>query len=100
MFKIKTFQLILLILFCQNSFSDSHVHIKKEAAVIIAEDKLVKMYGKKVLNQKPFIANLEKDTWKIKGTFHCPKNAVCKGGVARIHVSAIDGSILHIEHEK
>lgn len=99
-FKIKSFLIALIIVFSQIALCDSRLHIKKEVAIEIAEEKLVKMYGKKVLGQRPFVANLEEDIWKIEGTFHCPKGSVCKGGVAKIDISAKDGTVLHVEHGK
>lgn len=74
--------------------------ISEKQALQIAEQKLVKTYGKGVLDQRPFITSLDQDVWTFTGTMHCPEGEVCKGGVAQIQVSAKNGKVLKLTHGK
>lgn len=74
--------------------------ISKKEAIKIAETKFIESYGKRVLEQRPFEAKLDQKIWFIEGTLHCPKDVVCKGGVAEAEISATDGSILKVIHGK
>lgn len=94
------YKIILIFFVIQNISWGNEIIITKEKALKIAEEKLTKTYGKRVLNQRPFIASLEGSIWKIHGTYYCEKQIVCKGEVAFINISATDGSILTLQHEK
>ena len=72
----------------------------KESAVGIAEAFLVSIYGEQVLKQRPFIANSDGNYWSVVGSFHCPKGALCVGGVAQIKFSKKDGQISSVGHTK
>lgn len=74
--------------------------ISKEQAIKIAEEKLVEVYGKQVLKERPFSASLDNNTWNISGTMHCPKGDLCAGGVAHISISAKGGKVLNFTHDK
>lgn len=66
-------------------------------AIAIAEAVLVPIYGDKaVLDERPFHANLEGETWVISGTL--AKNAL--GGVATVKLSKKDGRIVAIMHSR
>lgn len=72
----------------------------EESAIKVAETILVNIYGEKVLEQRPFKAKLEEDVWKIAGTFHCPQDVGCKGGVARIELNKSDAKVKSVIHDK
>lgn len=74
--------------------------ISEKEAIRIAEKKLVARYGKSVRKQRPFQAALSDGIWTITGTFHCPPKSVCKGGVAEIQISAMDGTVISVIHGK
>lgn len=91
---------ILLSLFLTSCHAEDVQGVSKSKALEIAKNELVETYGKKVLNQQPFIATENDTSWKFKGTFHCPPGNVCKGGVAIIEISKKDGSVIKKTHEK
>ena len=73
----------------------------EQQAMEKAQQELVKTYGEKVLEEKPFIISLHDNLWKISGTLHCQKSGkTCLGGVAHITISAEDGSVKEIIHDK
>lgn len=76
------------------------IDFTEEKVIDIAEKKFVEIYGDQVLKQKPFVAKLDKNTWYVKGTLHCPPHQVCMGGVAEAEISAVDGAVIRITHGK
>jgi len=72
----------------------------KESAIKIAEGALIHKYGKKVLDERPFDANLEGNIWIVKGTLHCPQGSICKGGTARVEIEKNDGKVKSVTHDK
>ena len=72
----------------------------KDDAVKIAEVLLSRLYGEKVLSQRPFNAKLSDGFWIVEGTLHCPAGSTCKGGVARIEIGKQDGRVRSVSHER
>ncbi len=71
----------------------------KAAAIAVAEIILAEIYGiEAVRKQKPFSAELVHNVWIIEGHFQGSK--LDKGGVARIRLSKLDGSVLYLMHDK
>ncbi|MGN7812863.1 YbbC/YhhH family protein [Flavobacterium sp. 22076] len=67
-----------------------------ETAIKIAETILVPIYGKKIYEQRPFVARLKSpNVWAVEGTLH-----TTKGGVAYIEIQKKDCKILKVYHEK
>jgi len=63
----------------------------------IAEKKLVKVYGKQVLKQRPWkITRNDEKSITLTGTFYGPG----KGGVAEITLQKSDGKVLRMIHGK
>jgi hypothetical protein len=83
-----------------NGLPDKGVLPNEESAIKVAETILVNVYGEKVLEERPFKAKLDGETWIITGTFHCPQGSVCKGGVAHIEISKKDGKVRSVIHDK
>ena len=72
--------------------------LDKHNAIKIAEIILVKVYGEKVLKQRPWIVYNEDKSYLIKGTFHGgPKR---KGGVAYIEIRKDNAKIEWYIHTK
>ena len=65
-------------------------------AIKIAAAVWVPIYGKDVLDEKPFKATLKDGIWTVIGSL--PPNAV--GGVAEAHLCKSDASIVYIAHGK
>ncbi len=74
--------------------------LDETSAVKIAEVIFVKVYGAKVLSQKPWKAKLEKDDtiFHIEGTFNLPKDTY--GGVAEIWIKRSNAEVVSIMHGK
>jgi len=73
-----------------------NLNLDKESAIKIAEIILVKIYGEKVLKQKPWSVSENDNSFKIRGTtVHTQK-----GGVAEIIINKSDARILHVIHER
>lgn len=70
------------------------LNLDQESAVQIAEIILVKVYGKHVLNQRPWQAEKTGKVFKISGTM--PKNHY--GGVARIEINQSNAQVMSIMH--
>jgi len=69
----------------------------EDTAVKIAEIIWIPIYGKKVLDNKPYKAELKGDTvWVVEGTLQ--KNML--GGVPYIEIRKSDCKILEVYHEK
>jgi hypothetical protein len=70
----------------------------KQTAIKIAETIWLPIYGKKIYNEKPFVAELTSaGIWIVKGTLQGTK---AKGGVAYIEIQKSDCKILQIYHGK
>ena len=68
-----------------------------EKLITIAEKELVKVYGKRVLKQRPWkITRSDEKSITLTGTFHGPG----KGGVAEITLQKSDGKVLRMIHGK
>jgi hypothetical protein len=98
--KIGYFLFLILACSCVPTKETVKELIAKEDAIKMVETKLVALYGREVLNERPFVALLKDDIWEIQGTFHCPQKSTCAGGVSHISLSARDGKILSYSHDK
>jgi len=68
----------------------------KETAIKIAEALWLQVYGEKINDKKPFIAELKDGKiWIVKGTLHH-----AKGGVPYIEIRKSDCKILRMTHGK
>lgn len=67
-----------------------------KTAVAVAEAILVPIYGEKVLGQRPFIARLKKDEWRVHGSL--PEGTL--GGTAVIFIKKKNGAVTYINHTK
>jgi len=70
----------------------------EKTAITIAEIVLVRSYGEKILNEKPFEAHLNEDStvWVVQGYL----KAGFKGGVAQILIQKNDCKVLSYTHGK
>lgn len=73
--------------------------LDRPAAIKIAEGILVKVYGERVLAQRPWIVREAADAFTIEGTFH-NKSPYAKGGVATISIDRHTGKVTEISHGK
>ena|ERR1035437_9051999 len=79
----------------KSSIKDGYVP-NKETAVKIAEAIWLPIYGDKIYNYKPFIAELKNDSvWIVQGTLKTGK-----GGVPYIEIQKTDCKILKVIHGK
>lgn len=70
----------------------------KQTAIKIAEAIWLPIYGNKIYNEKPFLAELNASgVWIVKGILHGTR---AKGGVAYIEIQKSDCKILKIYHGK
>lgn len=86
-----------------NLYAD--LNLSEKEAIAIAEIILVKIYGERVLKQRPWIVSDKGDFYKINGTFHHPKSedgsiVVACGGVAEIEIDKRNGAVRHFMHGK
>ncbi len=74
--------------------------LDEASAVKIAEVIFVKVYGERVLQQKPWKVKSEKDDsiFFIEGTFNLPKGTL--GGVAEIRIKRSNAEVVSIMHGK
>ena len=72
--------------------------LSEAGALTLAEDKLVEVFGKQVLNQRPFTSVKTPTTWNFEGTFRCEPGRICSGGVASIKIDKTDGSVIEVSH--
>jgi hypothetical protein len=70
--------------------------LDKPTAIQLAETILVKIYGKEVLDERPWIVKETKTCFTISGTWKLGPNA--KGGVAVIQISRKTAAVLAIIH--
>ena len=83
-----------------------NLNIGKDDAVKIAEIILVKIYGKEVLKQRPWIVSEDDDSYIIKGTFHSnikrTKDTLSfsVGGVAYIAIRKNNAQVIWYTHTK
>lgn len=68
----------------------------KETAISVAEIVLVKIYGKEVLSQRPFLVTLKDNIWIIEGYLEKDMD----GGVAYIEIDKQTGQIRKVVHTK
>lgn len=71
------------------------LNISEKTAVEIAEVILVSIYGKEVLEQRPWIITNNKTEFTIRGTLHS-----LIGGVAEISISKADARVIKYRHGK
>jgi hypothetical protein len=78
------FMTISLTAAAQESYKPPSGFVPDAATAIgIAAAVWVPIYGKKQIDsEKPYIATLKGDVWTVVGTFHCPVDRHCVGGVA------------------
>lgn len=70
--------------------------LTKKDAITIAQSNWLKLYGRSIYTNQPFVAKLKGDTiWIVEGTLH---NGV--GGVPYIEIRKSDGYILKIYHSR
>jgi NTF2 fold immunity protein len=78
-------------------------------ALSIAEPALIKVYGKRQIDdERPLTATLDDGIWSVHGTLCCPDAkgqrtcdvGKCLGGVAVLNLRQSDGKILSISHTK
>lgn len=68
----------------------------KETAIKVAEALWLPVYGDKINNSKPFVAELKDGkTWIVQGTLHSQK-----GGVPYIEIQKSDCKVLKMYHGK
>ena len=67
----------------------------KETAIKIAEAIWQPIYGDKINNSRPFVAELKGKVWVVQGTLHSQK-----GGVPYIEIQKSDCKILKMYHGK
>ena len=72
-----------------------NLKLKKDTVVKIAEIILEDVYGKRVLNEKPWIITETRDAYKIVGTMR-----YSVGGIAEIVISKADGRVEKCIHGK
>jgi hypothetical protein len=94
----------------QKSKQRAEIRISDAAAAInVAEPALVKVYGKRPIDdEKPLKATLQNGVWLVYGTLCCSdgngkrtcEEGRCVGGVALVKVRQSDGKILSITHGK
>jgi|BarGraIncu00431A_1022009.scaffolds.fasta_scaffold37400_1 hypothetical protein len=73
----------------------------KETAAKIAEAVAIPIYGKeKIEKEKPLIAELKGDVWRVTGTHHGNMFLREYGGEVIVEISKKDARIISIIHEK
>ena len=78
-----------------NPVKDGYVP-NKETAIKIAEALWLPVYGDKIYNSKPFVADLrDGKVWIVQGTLHAQK-----GGVPYIEIQKSDSKVLKMYHGK
>lgn len=80
----------------QHSFVPSAGYVPApDVAIAIGEAVLVPIYGENpIRRQRPFNARLEDDVWVVRGSL--PRDHL--GGVAEVHISRVDGTIMRVTH--
>lgn len=73
-----------------------NINLDKDSAVQVAEVVLVKVYGEKVLKEKPWKVTEERGIFAIEGTLE-PGS---KGGVASIQIRKTNAEVVAIIHGK
>jgi NTF2 fold immunity protein len=82
--------------------SEKQIDLKldDDSATKIAEIILVKVYGERVLKQRPWKVVKQGEIFKIRGTFHTKEGEIRKGGVAEMEIRARDAAVVNIMHGK
>jgi hypothetical protein len=71
------------------------VDLDEESAIKVAEIILVRVYGKAVLNERPWNVTKKEHIFKIEGTLNTPL-----GGVATIEINQSNAEVMSIVHGK
>jgi hypothetical protein len=71
------------------------VNLDRESAIKIAEIVLVRVYGKAVLEERPWKVTLKNGVFRIEGTLHYEK-----GSVATIEIDQANARVVRIVHYK
>ncbi|OFZ18970.1 MAG: hypothetical protein A2X94_13560 [Bdellovibrionales bacterium GWB1_55_8] len=71
-----------------------------QVASLIADAVLVPIYGKEVLEQKPYKIRLADGHWIIDGVLHAKPGEVVVGGTVHIEIQKKDGAIRNVIHGK
>lgn len=76
--------------------TESDDYVPDEATALkIAEAIWLPIYGEKVLNEKPYVAELKEGVWYVHGSLKAEK-----GGVAYIEINKKDCKVLNVYHTK
>jgi NTF2 fold immunity protein len=68
-------------------------------AIQIAEAVLIPIYGEdSIARERPFVASLEGDVWRVRGSLALPPGTAVRGGVAEIEIAKQDGRIIRVTH--
>jgi hypothetical protein len=82
--------------FCEDKMDDKvNVDLDESTAVQVAEAVLVRVYGKEVLDEKPWNVTSIKRGFRIEGTLRASK-----GGVAEIEIDRTNCEVILIAHGK
>lgn len=101
---MKTYKFTILLILISISSCKNKIELDKKycsnnenSATKIAEKEWLKIYGKEIYKQTPFIVKLKNDTiWVVEGTL--PENS--DGGVPYAEINAKTCEILKIIHGK
>ena len=86
------FMCLCLLAFVGLGCSSNNI-ITESKAVKMAEKEFVKRFGKKVLEQRPWIISETNNMYMIRGTLR-----TLLGGVATIEIRKSDGSVIRCTH--
>lgn len=89
----------ILLVCCKNGEFKKNAEESTDSniAISLAEEKWLKIYGKSVNEQKPFVAEKKNDSiWSVQGTL--PKNKL--GGVAYAEVNVKTKKVVSFTHGK
>jgi hypothetical protein len=108
--KVTSLVLVLVValgLFGMKGASPNTARVPDETAALqIAEPVLIKIYGKRVIDdERPLKAMLVDGVWNVYGTLCCPDKKGhcefgCAGGVAHMKIRQSDGKVLSVMHTK
>ena len=80
----------------ENNYKPSSGYVPdKETAIKIAEAVWLPVYGKKIYESTPFVAELKNGIWIVKGTVH-----YSFGGAPYLEIRREDCKIIKMYHEK
>ncbi len=73
----------------------------EQTAIKVAEAVLESVYGKKVLEEKPYKVHSTSGYWTIEGTLRKEQGqALIHGGVFHIEINKVDAKVLYVTHGK